>query len=514
MAIFSTTYTFRFRLLSPFVAFLALLVASNCNDGVRRRSTPTRSALRGLWKNLGLSRNNSSCVQYDVKYFTQNLDHFSFTPESYLKFQQKYLINSKHWGGASTNSPIFVYTGNEGYIEWFTQNTGFMFDIAPKFKALLVFIEHRYYGESMPFGGIDVAYSNSSTQGFLSSTQALADFAILITDLKKNLSAENSPVVVFGGSYGGMLAAWFRLKYPHITIGALASSAPILYFDCITPPESFHNVVSQDFKSESENCFKVIKESWKILHKMASTHRGKTYLRRAFKLCRLGDFDNLEDWLYSAYYEAAETDYPTPANFIQNLPAYPVKHMCKAIDDPSASRNILDRLYGAANIFYNYTGNLSCFDLGGSDPHGEEGWQFQASTEMVMPMDDDPIKSMFIAYNVSYENDEKRCESQYGTKRRPHWITTEYGGHNIKRVLKRFASNIIFFNGLRDPWSSGGVLEDINESVVAIVAEKGAHHVDLRFATKDDPQWLTDVRSREISIIEKWLSEYYSNLPL
>lgn len=50
-----------------------------------------------------------------------------------------------------------------------------------------------------------MAYSNSSTLGYLSSTQALADYATLIIDLKKNLSAEESPVVVFGGSYGGSM---------------------------------------------------------------------------------------------------------------------------------------------------------------------------------------------------------------------------------------------------------------------------------------------------------------------
>lgn len=78
---------------------------------------------------------------YKTKYFTQTLDHFNYNPQSYYKFQQRYLINDTYWGGAKKNAPIFVYTGNEGDIEWFTQNTGFMFDVAPKFKALLVFIE-------------------------------------------------------------------------------------------------------------------------------------------------------------------------------------------------------------------------------------------------------------------------------------------------------------------------------------------------------------------------------------
>ncbi|KAG6550857.1 hypothetical protein Mapa_007471 [Marchantia paleacea] len=93
-----------------------------------------------------------------------------------------------------------------------------MFDIAPRYKALLMFPEDTYYGESMPFGSQEAAYKDTESVAYLNTKQALGDFVTLITDLERNLSAEACPVVLFGGLYGGMLAAWMRLKYPNIAI--------------------------------------------------------------------------------------------------------------------------------------------------------------------------------------------------------------------------------------------------------------------------------------------------------
>jgi lysosomal Pro-X carboxypeptidase len=78
-----------------------------------------------------------------------------------------------------------------------------MWDIAPTFGGLLVFAEHRYYGESMPFG--DQSFSSREKAGFLTVEQALADYATLLLYLKSNASLANSPVIAFGGSYGGKL---------------------------------------------------------------------------------------------------------------------------------------------------------------------------------------------------------------------------------------------------------------------------------------------------------------------
>ncbi|RZC90821.1 hypothetical protein C5167_028651 [Papaver somniferum] len=136
----------------------------------------------------------------------------------------------------------------------------------------------------------------------------------------------------------------------------------------------------------------------------------------------------------------------------------------------------------------------------------------KACTEMILPTDGSDEKSIFPSSEWNLTDRATFCKKYLGVEPRPNWATTEFGGMDITRVLKRFGSNMIFFNGLRDPWSGGGVLKSISKSIVAIVAKQGAHHVDLRFSDKEDPKWLQDVRKKEIHIIRKWIDQYYHDL--
>lgn len=89
-------------------------------------------------------------------------------------------------------------------------------------------LEHRFYGESMPFGKESMEQKNLR---FLNSEQGLSDLAYFIQFITKNkkhgVDSKNKWITV-GGSYAGAMSAWFRSKYPHLTVGAIGSSGVVL----------------------------------------------------------------------------------------------------------------------------------------------------------------------------------------------------------------------------------------------------------------------------------------------
>ncbi|KAK4286394.1 hypothetical protein QN277_002954 [Acacia crassicarpa] len=399
-----------------------------------------------LHDSAALTADDTDTRDLKTFYFKQTLDHFNYRPDSYTTFPQRYLINFKYWGGANSSAPIFAYLGAEEPIDGDLKVIGFLDDNAPSFKALIVYIEHRYYGKSVPFGSFEAALKNAKTRGYFNSAQAIADYAAILIHIKKKLRAHKSPVIVIGGSYGGMLASWFRLKYPHVALGALASSAPILYFDNITPSNGYYSVVTRDFREASETCYETILKSWSEIDRVASEPDGLSILSQKFNTCRpLNSSSKLKAYLDTMYATAAQYNRP---------PRYPVNVVCGGIDGATFGSDTLSKIHAGVVA---YRGNATCKVNGPTNvTETSIGWTWQKCSEMVIPIGR-ANDTMFEPNPFDLKSFVRNCKMIYGVAPRPHWVTNYYGGHDIKLVLRRFGSNIIFSNGLRDPYSSGGL---------------------------------------------------------
>ena len=142
--------------------------------------------------------------------FETLIDHFNGSSNE--TYAMRYLVDTQYYNNET--GPVLFYAGNEGDIWTFYNNSGFMTTtLAQEFGAAVVFAEHRYYGESMPFGNETFQVENLR---FLSVEQVMQDFIKLLDEIpSKGVVVKDRAVISFGGSYGGMLAAWLRMKYPN-----------------------------------------------------------------------------------------------------------------------------------------------------------------------------------------------------------------------------------------------------------------------------------------------------------
>jgi len=396
--------------------------------------------------------------------------------------------------------PVIFYTGNEGAIELFCENTGFAREAGEKLNAKIIFMEHRYYGKSIP----------DKNMTFLSAEQALADYAEFLYDMKRK-NPEVGPVIAIGGSYGGMLSAYIRIKYPNLIAGAIAGSAPVKFFPGEMDCRGFYRVTTRTFSTTpaGEVCSDNIRKSWHTIQQIGSHMVGKRLLSEIFNTCdTITDINPLLDLLQDCWGSMAMMDYPYPTNFMGNVPAWPVTEACKHLDQPYKPEDLISQIKDAASVYYNYTGDMKCLNLGGSGGDtpdlGYDSWYYQTCTEFVMPFCADGQQDMFMPIKYDFPDYSKQCQEQFGTTPREFWPQFYFSVGAMRSI-----GNIAFSNGLLDPWSSGGVLDpkEAGSKNKVFILAKGAHHLDLRASNPADPEEVTMVRKEYIGLIQQWIKE-------
>jgi pimeloyl-ACP methyl ester carboxylesterase len=157
-----------------------------------------------------LSRGPSPNPSYTV--FLQRAEH---SEKMSPVWKQRVLINSAF--ALDDSAPALVYLGPAGPIDPESLH-GYITTLARTYRAHIVAPEHRFYGESYPERRLVMSALKSHTV-----ENAIEDVATFIRDFSLN-GKKLRNVLLVGSDFGATLAAWLRVRYPDLTVGAIAAS--------------------------------------------------------------------------------------------------------------------------------------------------------------------------------------------------------------------------------------------------------------------------------------------------
>ncbi|XP_053565946.1 LOW QUALITY PROTEIN: putative serine protease K12H4.7 [Bombina bombina] len=473
---------------------------------------PLLISLWALFSN-GLSFNRHhgravvNLVSVQDRWFVQRLDHFSGADTRVWK--QRYFMNDSF---TQTDGPVFLMIGGEGEANkaWMTSGTWLTY--AEKFGAFCLMLEHRFYGKSHPTENM-----NLDNLRYLSSRQALADIGHFQTVMTQVLGLYNRKWVVFGGSYPGSLAAWYRMKYPHLAHAAVASSAPV---NAVINFTEYLEVVQSSLGKNKSTCPTSIKEASESLLQLLKYQENYEKITDDFKLCELLQINSAMDLAFFldavAEYIMDVVQYNNDNREFEGVKGtnMTIQVVCDIMADLSIGAPydryvaVIQSLLKAhqekcidAN-YKKYIEKMSNTSWEGST--GERQWVYQTCTEFGFFQSSDSISQPFSGFPLRFYV--QQCSDIYGPALTFSAIadsiqeTNEYyGGFNIQ------GSRIIFPNGLIDPWHALGINANLSSELLAIQMPDAAHCADMYPARPEEPACLPFTRQYIFEILNKWL---------
>jgi pimeloyl-ACP methyl ester carboxylesterase len=462
-----------------------------------------------------------------AQYFSQPCDHFNAASWN-CTFQQKYYIDDHAWeSGQNPTAMITFIPGGESAMGGM-YNYAILRDLAYSRHGIALTMEHRFWGDSIPFGANQSSFRGQHV-GLLTVEQCMADYAALIEHVRAQYKCPHCPVVAGGGSYSGKLAAYMRLKYPSVVDMALAASAPV-FLDSLGFGIDFdyYRIVTEATAKISPQCPDAVRAA--IATVFAS---NAATLTRGLNLCDPlptsfsdGKLELLQR-VMNQFADTAMGNYPPSRS--------PIAVECAAL--LSAPRGSLAALALFLNDRYKWSvedGALleapresgACYNVSSAAAAGAHGrvvcsdwsgcgyglnaeaWDLEACTEIVQPLSTNNVTDMFWPRNYTLAWATSHCLKRFNAKplRSGRHTAFAMGLDALRAGESAGYSRVIFSNGDQDPWSAGGVLDDIGADIIAIRMVNGSHHVDLRPADVDDTPDVLAARKREVAILSEWLA--------
>ena len=455
-----------------------------------------------------------------AKYFQgQRVDHFDGT--SNATWAQRYYVNDTFWKGPNSSSPVFLCVGGEGpafdeSVVVASVHCNVAVEYLEETGALMVALQHRYYGchrdstDSEEWIDCPVTSfagkSRSESLKYLSSRQALEDLAAFrqhIVDVYE--LTEDNRWISFGGSYPGMLAAWTRLKYPHLFHGAVSSSAPVR---AKVEMVVYNDIVAEAYAVESVGgsklCAKAIADGHAAVGTMLSTQEGRQTLAEEFAVTEgadwLADRKNARAFCGEgvAYFPAQGND---PAS---TAPSSNIATICEVMVNETIGDEV-DRLAAVARQQRNAKGK-SLYEESRADADDlPDFWGWQTCTEFGFYQTCRVGSACFFTQGLDTLDDEESfCESEFG-------ISPDLIAENVAQSNTRYGSDhpegtrVLWVNGEVDPWHGLSVLKTLSPSMPAIWVPGASHHAWTHPTLPTDQKTVIDARKKIREQVRAWL---------
>lgn len=390
--------------------------------------------------------------------FNQKIDPSN--PQDTRTFAQRYFVNSTYASGP--NAPVFYYICGEAVC---SSPNGAALSYARNYHGYVVALEHRYYGTSQPFPTLSAANLK-----YLKTEYALADLATFENFAQSQLGLKGKWISI-GGSYSGSLSAYYRLRYPTMVVGALASSGPVQARDNF---EAYDWVVNDRAGPQCANAIRGVVA--KLENAMRSDANAFAAIKHQFQCDNVSD---PVDFLYIvADMAAAAVQYGMKDEF------------CSALINGAA-----DPVGAYANA------GISAFARLGETPEedsfmaarnedpatyasgvGMRQWLYQSCTEYGYFQNayHDPSQSTRSAM-INPDFHHRVCQELFGV---PALDTSKITRYFYQPLLNPSTTRILFTNGSIDPWATLSISQEngnnTNPNLATNTIAGAAHCDDLR----------------------------------
>ncbi|KAK2164995.1 hypothetical protein LSH36_56g00011 [Paralvinella palmiformis] len=424
---------------------------------------------------------------YVEHYITQPLDHFDASVKN--SYKQRYWVNSDYW--LQKVGPVFLYIGGEASLSSLSIMTGEHVDLAKQYKALILSVEHRYYGLSLNSDSLHL-----KNMKYLSSQQAPC-----------NGSVAESEQTVAGGTVPT------SGEYPHLVYAAVASSAPVR---ATVNFEGYNEVVAASLSDPiingSTKCALNVKSAFKVVDLKICNGELKQ-LASDFLSCE--SLENTTYGLFQFVSNLADVFMGT-VQYNDEKPGVTVTKICDLMTqpgDPYDNFKILNKLFlnltdqkCADNSWKNAISQIQNTTVTGSPGVGIRQWTYQTCAQFGYYQTCDKNTTCLFSHHMSLGPNLDICAIVFNISAdevtmRTRFTNDYYGSDKPK------GTRIMFVNGSVDPWHALSVVKDLSDTEIAIYIHGTAHCANMYSDKSTDLPALQKARLEIANQIGLWLAE-------